>query len=115
MARAEFGPSMFDSRNPAPMRFSINRPNGWSLKELKTMLYNQVRNAGIRQITIISKKRITTLEPNDLNEVREKKGKALRDFLNTYANRMRQARSVIIDAVNPVRNFIEKDLSLDGI
>ena len=115
MPRPEFESSIFDSRNQPPTRFMINKPKEWSLKGLRTMLHHQIQRAPIRQIMIISKKRVTTLESNDLNEVRKKKGKALRDFLNTYANRMWQARSVIIDTVNPLRNFIEKDLSLNGI
>lgn len=112
MARAEFESFTFDSRDKPPTRFRINRPNGWSLKELKTMLYNQVRNAGIRQIMIISKARITTLESEDLSKIKEQKGIALNKFLDVYASRMRQAQSIIIDAVNPFRNFIEKDLPL---
>lgn len=116
MARPEFESFTSNSRDQPPMRFRINKPNGWSLERLKAMLHNQVRNAGIRQIMIITWKRVTILEPNDLNEARKMKGKALRNFLNTYANRMRQARSVIIDAVNPFRNFIEKGLpSIDSI
>lgn len=96
----------------------IIKPNKWSIQGLRDLLYYQVLAAKRTKIIIISDKKITTLEPEDLSKVRNRKGKPLRNFLNEYAKMMRRARSVNIYEVrptDPIEVFVEKLALIDSI
>ncbi len=93
---------------------SIN-PKEWSIQALRDVLYHQVLAAERTKIIITSGKRVKILEPEDLLAVKEKRGRALKDFLNGNSSFMKQAQSVTIYNIDPIRHFIEHLPSIDDI
>lgn len=118
MPRHEIEPlhNIVDSKNRV-IGLIIN-PNKWSIQGLRDLLKYQVLAAKRTKIIIISGKKITTLESEYLNGVRNRKGKPLRNFLNDYGSMMKQAQSVNIYEVrptDPIEVFVEKLALIDTI